>query len=979
MKYKVYITLGFHTSFYHSWRGDTPDEAGFGTDIRIVRRILEILNDANNHGLQACGYWDFDIYWTLEKILPKHAPDIITGIRDRVQAGMDEVLPGPYNNGANHAATEEELRAAIAWSLENPHGSGLRQLFGQVTPVYRPQECMYTAGQNRILREEGIDGIILYYAGVPFNTLSTFIPPLTPEQRYNPLLLRSLPEEEPLLLLPCISVADIFNHTSFEIWLLELRELQTSGKVRSDMLLHLNEDADMDTWLPMGLPRALSWFPNTGGLPEIIRAVNKYSWAEFTTPGKYIRSHPPFGEILVRQDLADGGFDGSYSWTEKYTSLMNWTGLEQSRLHTRRAEALAANLAPENRDAIHRKLWLGVDSSFFSRLVGLTTTHFGMSTPIINEERQAKAVEITETALHKAIEAEQDAAVQVCENVETSETALYAFEVFSSSDECGQSVIRVPLLLPPGIDNVEMLDTSGVIQRSSLVNVEELSEGWKAGDLMFSEILAPGERKLYQVRPGILKNHITSCLPTLANRWLHVDFSEKCGIEHLLLGEEPFGETGFLDPFVTYRSAKKPQCWKVQDYQLKGLVGESWQGIQRARLRSEIAMETPGGKRSTNFEFTFILFDDLPFLIADVLVNFAYTQPTDIIHNMQQKLRRLIDLRWVETAPFQIRPSLGNQPGEILRVWKRNYLGVTSFYDLNYGRINPLNRDLDSFNHHVTAGWVAVSSGKKGLLVAENAEHTSSMAFCPMRLRELEGRQQVWLNPFGSYYGNQFDYSHIDPNSLGVEMTLAVSGALKPNGPSFNGQSLHFSLLLALYLGDEPPQDLQLAANNFFYPPGVIYLKSPQGVDLQTGTQMRETIDARRRALQSESSAPLLAPTAFLANPVEKGSVLVWEHARDARVSGYEIEWFGGEKRLIPTVDRWTVEGLENGVTYSFRVRARSGDLVSPWTEAGSCTPGAVREVKVLSEGKGLRLGTIVKLVRSGLRHAWVTGRGKQS
>jgi len=31
--YKVYVILGFHASFYHSWRGDTPDEAGFGTDI----------------------------------------------------------------------------------------------------------------------------------------------------------------------------------------------------------------------------------------------------------------------------------------------------------------------------------------------------------------------------------------------------------------------------------------------------------------------------------------------------------------------------------------------------------------------------------------------------------------------------------------------------------------------------------------------------------------------------------------------------------------------------------------------------------------------------------------------------------------------------------------------------------------------------------------------------------------------------------
>lgn len=978
MKNKIYVTLGFHTSFYHSWRGDTPDEAGFGTDIRIVRSILKVLNDANIHGLQACGYWDFDVYWTLEKIIPIHAPDIISGIRERVQAGMDEVLPGPYNNGANHAATEEELRAAVAWAIENPHGSGLRQLFGQVTPIYRPQECMYTTGQNRILREEGIEGIILYYAGVPFNNLSTFIPPLSPQQRYNPLLLRSLPDEQPLLLLPCISVADIFNHPSFEMWLLELRKLQTSGKVQTDLLLHLNEDADMDTWLPMGLPKALSWFPNTGGLPEIIRAVNKYPWAEFTTPGKYIDSHPPVGEILVRQDLADGGFDGSYSWAEKYTSLKNWTRLEQSRLHTRRAEALAASLPSEKREEIHRKLWLGVDSSFFSRLVGLSTTHFGMSTPVINEERQAKAVEVSETALRKAVEAEQEAAVQACEYVETSNSALYAFEVFTSSGECGQAVIRVPLLLPPDIETVEVLDKDGEIQRSSLLNVKGLPEGWRAGELMFSTRLAASERKLYYIQPGTSLKQITPSLQTLENHWLRIDFSEKTGIERLLLEGELFGETGFLDPFITYRSAKIPERWGAQDYRFETFASESWQGIQRARLKTEIQMDTPGGRHSTDLVFTFTLFDDLPFLLADVQVEYAYTPPTDIIHNMQQKLRRLIDLRWIETAPFQLRPSLGNQPGEILCVWKRNYFGITSFYNLDYGQINPLNRELESFNHQVTAGWVAVSSGLRGLLVAENADHTSSMAFCPMRLRETEGRQQVWLNPFGSYYGRQLDYSHVDPNNLGVEMTLAVSGALKPNGPSFNGQNLNFSLLLAPYFGDEPPQDLQIAANNFFYPPGVLYLKTPKGAEARTGTEMREKIDMGERAQLLETQAPLPAPLAFLANPVDQGAVLVWDQARDARVSGYEIEQSVSEKQRIPVGDRWIVEGLENGVTYSFRIRALAGVLVSPWTAAVSCTPGAVGEVKVLSEGKGLRLGTIVKLVVSGLRHAWVTGKRKR-
>jgi hypothetical protein len=92
--HKIYVTLGFHTSFYHSWRGDTPDEAGFGTDIRLVRAILDILNEANQQGLDARGYWDFDVYWTLEKIIPAYAPDLIDGIRPGLKRVRMRLWPG---------------------------------------------------------------------------------------------------------------------------------------------------------------------------------------------------------------------------------------------------------------------------------------------------------------------------------------------------------------------------------------------------------------------------------------------------------------------------------------------------------------------------------------------------------------------------------------------------------------------------------------------------------------------------------------------------------------------------------------------------------------------------------------------------------------------------------------------------------------------------------------------------------------------
>ena len=977
--------LGFHTSFYHSWRGDSPDEAGFGTDIRLVREIIRMLDEANAQGLQARGYWDLDVYWTLEQIIPSYAPDIIEGIRRRLSAGLDEVLPGPYNNGANHAATEEEFRTAIAYALENPYGSGLRQVFGDVTPIYRPQEGMYTTGQNRIFLEQGIEGIINSYATIPFNSISTVIHTLPPESRYNPMWLRSSPDEEPIVLLPCVSPGDLVNYVSLEMWLLQLRKLQTSGQVDSDLLLHINFDADAETWAPLDIPKAFAWFPNTGGLVEYVRAVNRYPWAEFTVPSEYLATHSPQTEILVRQDIADGAFDGNYSWAEKFASMQNWSALERSRLHSYRAMALAKHVSPELAEAISVRLWQGTDSSFFQRLIGLSTTHFGMSTPIINEERQAKAEEVIGAARAIAADAEREAAQAIRAQTPISDGALYTFEVYNyargkdAQSEAVRAIVRGPLILPPEVGGIAVKDADGRDIEASLVNVQGLPDGSRAGEVLFVAALGPAERRTYHVhalRDG--ESHDPPVVQRLQNRQLDLSLSEQTGIASFRFDEHRIGESGFLEPFVTYRSSREARSWSAEGYEFEELAGERWQGLSRARIKTQIPMDTPTGRYNSDLRYTFTLFDGLPYLLVDVEVDYAYTQPQDVIYTLQQKLRRLLDLRWIEVAPFQLNPSITAPAEEPLRVWKHNYLDITSYYELNYGQINPRNSDLDSFNHQVTAGWVAMSNGKTGLLLAENAEALSSLAFCPMRLRERDRIQHLSLNPFGSYFGRQLDYSHLGGNGTGAELATVASGSLKPNGPSFNGQALRFSLLLAPYAGDEPPDQVQQDAEAFFYPCGVIYLTTPTGVAAAVPEDMRALIAARQREEQLASSAPLPAPTAFLANPSDGAVDLVWDPPRDDRVTGYEVRWREGEGgwlvRVVGLANRFEIPGLQNGVRYGFQMRALAEGRASAWTEEITCVPGPVsKPVSLFASLSGASLRTILKVVYCGLLHGWTT------
>ena len=638
-------------------------------------------------------------------------------------------------------------------------------------------------------------------------------------------------------------------------------------------------------------------------------------------------------------------------------------------------------------------------SSFFQRLIGLSTTHFGMSTPEINEERQARAAEILGRALRLAQEAERKAAKAIIAGMpglpgplpsgagDTPRRARgystigsdYEFELYPTppareADPLPARVaVRLPLILPAGVEGVT-LEANEKAVRAALTDWVQLPDGRKGCALRFVTKTEPASVKRYQVRPA---EGSASSIPVrqLQNEWLDLAFSEQTGIQSFrYLGEE-FGGTDFLDPFVSYRTKRKPVVYPAAHWELLPLTDECWEGVSRVRLRAEVPMDTPFGEYTSQFTYTFSLFEELPHLYVDVEARYAATPCTETIHNMTQKLRRLMDLRWVEVAPFQLQPALKAPAGRPLRVWKHNYLGITSYYDLDYGRVNPRNRELDSFNHQVTAGWVAVSDGRHGLLLGENAEWLASMAFCPMRLRERpsreDGQQSLWLNPFGSYYGKQLDYSHLGAKGIGADFLLAFSGALKPNGPSYNGQTLRFSLLLAPYLGDEPPAALQNEAAAHFYPPGIVFHASPEGVEALLPADIQDEIASgmRQAAIAGIDSVP--TPTAFLVNPSQGQVDLVWEPPRDVPLSGYEVAWrANGETEWqvepIPPASRHTIPNLQDGKTYLFKLRAVCGSNYSAWTGETACTPGAVSG-SGLSGFSGLPWRSLLRLVTASL------------
>ncbi|MCH7709871.1 MAG: fibronectin type III domain-containing protein, partial [Myxococcales bacterium] len=560
--------------------------------------------------------------------------------------------------------------------------------------------------------------------------------------------------------------------------------------------------------------------------------------------------------------------------------------------------------------------------------------------------------------------------------------ALYAFHVrdlraANSDAPSVPTLLRLPVLLSEPVPELVAVDADGARSPASLVNLEVLGGGKVAAEFWVPWVFAAGEVLELALVPGPASSDREPKLDDrLANAWIEVELDEETGIESIRAGDWEFGGKDFLDPFVSYRTDRDPVTYSVSGFERIPLRAERLENLERVRMRGRIPFETPDGSVVALLDIDLTLPADAPWMIADVTVSYPYTTKRDVLNNIQQKLRRYLDLRWIEVAPFPLRPRLEATREQPIRIWKHNWLGVTSSFDLDYAAVNPKNAELDAFNHQVTAGWVAMSDGTHGLLVAQGAELRSVYAFAPMRLREHDGKQVLQVNPFGSYFGRQLDYTHMDGTGLGTDFTKLISASLRPNGPSYNGERERFSLMIAPYAGDAPPATLQAAADAFFHPPAVVVMEAP--FDALLPVDIEREIDALRLARARRTTGPLPIPQAFLANPTHESVDLVWDVSRDPRIDGYDVEWrrdldVDWQQARLGPVMRYRVGGLSDGERYAFRVRARSPGAAGVWTETSVVAVGPVEIVSAASAIEGAPILLLLRTFYYGLVHLFTT------
>ncbi|MDP6979991.1 MAG: hypothetical protein QF570_15520 [Myxococcota bacterium] len=825
---RIGLAFRFHANFYHSYRGDTPDELGFGMDMRIIRRILEVLDAWNDRGLPVRATWDVDNHYSLEKIIPEHCPDILEAWQRRVADGRDEFELMSYNNGLANAATAAEFDASIERALRNPEGSGLEDLFASHARIVRPQEMMYTPRHLDLYPRLGIDTISLFYSAVPFNAFSNFVAPLPLEQRYNPLILWHPDAEGTMSLLPAYNHGDIADQLSLRRWLERMRRAQLALSEPRDLLLLIDADADDEFWYGYGAPVLPRLIAIAGGLDGLLASVADLDFVDFTTPGAYLADHPPVDRIRIDHDTADGSYDGFASWAEKWSSHQLWTGIERARLLEMQARRLLSEMPTgPDREALEQKL----ARSFESRLLSLSTTHFGLTSPVVNKRRLRTATGLVARAVVEAEQAFLGAAAGIT----------------GAERPAGES--RIPLQLvdfPRGVDTdavryeprpsrawvripvdtavaearaVEVVDAAGMPHAAVL---RPRAEG--SGELSLVAALAACERRDLTVSldgsPGAtvpLPGEPVRTDPTsLDNGLLRLRFDAEGRWVGL---EGPGGELGdgrspLVGSAVRYR---RQLCeagpWSVvkNDVVGGGLLGA---------VRVETAIPLPKGAGAVRVQREFTLVSGLPHLYCETWVSYPETESKKYDRARARALEQAYDGHWREAMPCELRPALFGRPDRPLRIWKHNHLGHVGHYDLDHGN-HTGRHEVDTLNNHVTCGWVAASDRERGLLVAQTSSATAGMAFCPIRLRETESGTRLFLNPFGAYHGRQLPYP---TRYSGVGLLAAWLGAptLDPQAPSFNGNQQHLSLMLAPYAGDRPPQALCDAAMAFHYPYAVV-------------------------------------------------------------------------------------------------------------------------------------------------------------
>ncbi|MFX1391899.1 MAG: hypothetical protein ACFE9Z_17680, partial [Promethearchaeota archaeon] len=301
-----------------------------------------------------------------------------------------------------------------------------------------------------------------------------------------------------------------------------------------------------------------------------------------------------------------------------------------------------------------------------------------------------------------------------------------------------------------------------------------------------------------------------------------ISFNDKGKIISFLYKDKEFACPNFLDSSVTF-SKKKGKRFSTLTNKISILRDGS--DNFSVSLKIEGNFEIKEGQ-FVNAVKIITLYSGIPYVFIKVKVSLPEIKGKAISEDGTSSVRELYDISWKEVMPCEIKPNILGKT-KPLRIWKHNFLGHTTYFDLDMEDIDSINADIDCLVANISDGWMALSNGDKGLLIGFNSLKAANFAFSPIKLRGngfgdiKEKLQQIRINPFGTYYGKMLHY-WTDGTGHAQKIVPKVTTTYRSSAPTFSGKTISFDLILCPYLGDEPPDEIQSFANHYSLPPIVI-------------------------------------------------------------------------------------------------------------------------------------------------------------
>ena len=844
---RIYFVMSPHINYYHSYRGDSVGTGGFGLDLHIMENLIKTIDACEKQGL--CNgkvriSWDYsDLFWSIQ-LQQKYQPKVLERVIQRCKEGKDEVILGTWGNSILPGLDTEEFIMQSKWLMKNQMGIGLEQLFaGRIAPYTRTQETMFTQGMIELYNQLGIKGILNYYSVIPFDTGRPFINPrLDWNQRYGLTNFQSTVSEASMLMIPMYGFGDVMDHLSIKKWFQMIRKKQKSGEIKGHALLVLNHDMDSYTWYGTHLPKILQWMPNIGGIAELIRTVDKLEYVELTNLIDIIPNLQTQGDVVLKQDVADGCFNGYYNWSQKYDNTKYWTLGQQSRWLKVATDMLSSqydNLSNTTEIAsLLRNMDDRTNSYIKNKILFASTTHFGMSMPFNHPDRQKTALKYGVSAF-KAAEAAINKAL---ENI---------FENFRINLEEKNLMLILPLL-NRGVSEWEhkSLPNTLLCRINLPKSVEQIINLFKdipytlsqTSNKEFIELEAIISKKYFEPKNYYLcelsntkehtnpkvDNQLKASISILKNQHIILKVGENGKISSFSFKNQEFAAPNFLDSCISFGKSKKIVQYRSDIDRIEVLEDGSNNFCASIKITSIFNM-IKGLKVKT--EKILKVYADIPQLFVDVKMIVPEISGTKNSDSNIYSVKIEYDDRWQEIIPCEIRPGfIASGEGDennYLRIWKHNFFGLTTNFDLDMIEVDSLNKDIDCLVSNISDGWMAISNQKQGLLVGFNSIKAANFAFSPLKIKHegfgdlLQSGQQVRINPFGTYYGNMLHH-WTKGSGFAQKMVPSYSNTFKSTAPTFSGQTVEFDLMIAPYLGDAPNTNLQAVANHYSLPPLVL-------------------------------------------------------------------------------------------------------------------------------------------------------------